>query len=232
LPPARVFGQVRRVIYLGGGGSEHDEVRLWDEVFVPGQRLTVWPDAVPRSRWAAVERWLIEALTPRGDFTIEVSGSLASGGRAPDVLVIPGGNTFDLLAARREALSELPAFLARGGRVYGGSAGAILLGADIAIAGILDPDDAALTDTRGADLLSGHVVYPHFTADQEATARRWAATRAVPVLAIPEVAGVVVAGGLAHNTGPDPVHVFTPDAVERHEPGATWPLTGAPKRGD
>lgn len=210
------------MIYLGGGGSEQDETRLWDEVFTVGQRLAVWPHAMPRSRWSAVERWLIEALAPRGDFTIEMAGPAPLTG---DVLVIPGGNTFDLLAARREALAELPAFLERDGRIYGGSAGAILLGADIAVAGILDSNDAGLTDTRGADLLSGHVVYPHYTAGQESTARQWATDHAVAVLAIPESAGVVVDGPLARNTGPEPVYVFTAAGADLHHPGETWSLS-------
>ncbi len=175
---------------------------------------------MPPARAAATFEWLTAALAPRGDFTLPVELADA------DVLVIPGGNTFDLLAAvrQRELLSSLAAFLSGGGRVYGGSAGAILLGADIAIAGILDPNDIGLADTAGADLLSGHVVYPHYTADQEQTALAWATTHNAPVLAIPETAGVVVAASQAHNTGPSPVHVFTPQTHKTHNLGATWSL--------
>ncbi|WP_284043324.1 hypothetical protein [Actinoplanes sp. M2I2] len=41
------------MIFLGGGGSEKDEARLWDEVFRPGARLAVWPHAMPHSQWPA-----------------------------------------------------------------------------------------------------------------------------------------------------------------------------------
>ena len=195
------------MIYLGGGGSEHDESKLWDEVFRPGTRLAVWPDAMPRPQWPDTLNWFRQALAPRGDFAFVDAVADA------DVLVIPGGNTFDLLFAVRDRLAGLTAFLARGGHVYGGSAGAILLGADIAIAGILDANDIGLTDTTGADLLSGCVVFPHYTADQESVARAWSRDHDVTVLAIPETAGLIVDGERARNVGPSAVVVFTPGSV-------------------
>ncbi|MCO8277444.1 Type 1 glutamine amidotransferase-like domain-containing protein [Actinoplanes sp. TRM 88003] len=198
------------MIYLGGGGSEHDESRLWDEVFVPGARLTVWPDAMPRPQWPATLAWFRQALAPRGDFEFVETGA--------DVLVIPGGNTFDLLSAVRDRLGGVSALLERGGHVYGGSAGAILLGADISIAGLLDPNDIGLTDTTGADLLSGHLVLPHYTPGQVIGAQD------ASVLAIPETAGVVVDGTRARNVGPSPVHVITPDAVTPYAAGETFTL--------
>ncbi|MCY1137357.1 Type 1 glutamine amidotransferase-like domain-containing protein [Actinoplanes sp. Pm04-4] len=199
------------MIFLGGGGSEHDEARLWDEVFRPGARLAVWPEAMPRPQWPATLSWFRQALAPRGEFTF--ADALADA----DVLVIPGGNTFDLLHAVRGRLGELPAFLARGGHVYGGSAGAILLGADIAIAGVLDPNDVGLTDTTGADLLSGFVILPHYTVGQEVGTH-------APVVAIPETAGVIVDGVQARNAGPSPVHVITAGAVTAYAAGETFTL--------
>ncbi|MBU2667716.1 peptidase E [Actinoplanes bogorensis] len=207
------------MIFLGGGGSESDESQLWDSLFVPGQRVVVWPYAMPPADRAAVVSWFRDALAPRGTFT--VTDSLPGA----DVLVIPGGNTYDLLAAVRSRLPALSAFLQAGGHVYGGSAGAILLGADIDIAGILDPNDIGLTDTTGADLLAGHVVYPHYTPDQETTAAEWAAGHNVNVLAIPETSGVIVDGVEARNAGPATVHVFTPGAHLTYESGVSWRLT-------
>ncbi|MBL7260923.1 Type 1 glutamine amidotransferase-like domain-containing protein [Paractinoplanes lichenicola] len=209
------------MIFLGGGGSETDEANLWDEVFVEGRRLTLWPYAMPPDRRPQVERWFREALAPRGQFVFDRALDQA------DILAIPGGNTYDLLAAVRDMLPALRPFLERGGHIYGGSAGAILLGADIDIAGILDPNDIGLTDTAGADLLAGHVVYPHFTADQESTAARWAADHDVAVLAIPETAGVIVDGETARNAGPSPVQVLTPGAKVTYAASDVWSLNSA-----
>ncbi|MBM2617966.1 Type 1 glutamine amidotransferase-like domain-containing protein [Actinoplanes sp. LDG1-06] len=210
------------MIFLGGGGSENDEAKLWDEVFLPGRRIALWPEAMPSSRHPDVEQWFRQALHPRGEFVI---ASPASELADVDVLVIPGGNTYELVAAVRDRLPALRAFLARGGHIYGGSAGAILLGADIDIAGILDPNDIGLTDTAGADLLAGYVVYPHFTPDQSPTAAAWATSHNVAVLAIPETAGVIVDGTTARNAGPAPVDVFTPTSHASHAAGDSWPLT-------
>ncbi|WP_250002199.1 hypothetical protein [Actinoplanes sp. M2I2] len=88
--------------------------------------------------------------------------------------------------------------------------------------------DAGLTDITGADLLAGCVVSPHYTADQEATARRWSRDHDVTVLAIPETAGVVVDGDRARNAGPSPVEVFTPAGSSVHAAGETWALRQEP----
>jgi dipeptidase E len=159
--------------------------------------------------------WFRQALAPRGQFAFVDTLDDA------DVLVIPGGNTFDLLHAVRDRLAGLPAFLARGGHVYGGSAGAILLGADIAIAGLLDPNDIGLTDFAGADLLGGCVVLPHYIAEQEAVAQAWSRDHDVTILAIPEKAGLVVEGGLARNVGPAAVRVFEPQATDVPSPSSS-----------
>ncbi len=131
-------------VYLGGGGSEHDEAALWDEVFIPGQRVSIWSFAMPLgpARTGSMQ-WLSGALRARGDFTIDAWGlegtdtdHSAERLQRSHVVAIPGGNTFDLLQhlQQHDLLSALAAFLDDGGQVYGGSAGAILLGADIAIA--------------------------------------------------------------------------------------------------
>ena len=52
------------MIFLGGGGSESDESQLWDSLFVSGQRVVVWPFAMPPASRPAIESWLVEALAP------------------------------------------------------------------------------------------------------------------------------------------------------------------------
>ncbi|WP_157973817.1 Type 1 glutamine amidotransferase-like domain-containing protein [Desertihabitans aurantiacus] len=219
-------------IYLGGGGSEQDEGALWDEVFLPGRRVAVWPFAVPAgpARRGSVE-WFTSALRDRGDITVEAWGVEESGDDVDrldrtDVVAIPGGNTFDLLHQLRERrlLGALADFAARGGAVYGGSAGAILLGADIAIAEVEDANDAGVRDTRGLDLLAGAVVRPHYQPSQDEDLTTWSREHQQVVLAIPERAGVVVSGSSARSVGPEAVEVFTPDGRSSRPEGAEWGL--------
>ncbi|WP_432540715.1 Type 1 glutamine amidotransferase-like domain-containing protein [Kineococcus sp. SYSU DK002] len=230
--------------YLGGGGSEHDEAALWDEVFTPGQRVSVWPFAMPLgpARTGSVQ-WLAGALRARGDFTLDPWGldgadtdCRAERLHRSDVVAIPGGNTFDLLhhLQRHDLLSALDGFLDRGGRVYGGSAGAVLLGANIALAEVEDPDDAGVSDTRGLDRLAGAVVRPHYQPAQDDDLQQWAEAHQQVVLALPERSGVVVTGATARNVGPEAVQVFSPSGQRARPAGTTWDLRasrghGAPR---
>ena len=144
-----------------------------------------------------------------------------------DVVAVPGGNTFDLLHALREAglLHLLHTHLLGGGSLYGGSAGAVLAGTDVGLARVADPDDVGTTDTRGLDLVCGHDVLPHWTDGQEAAARRHSSATGQPVLAIPERGGVVVApDGTARSVGPDDVQVITVERTVRRAVGEAWSL--------
>ncbi|KAH6647867.1 class I glutamine amidotransferase-like protein [Truncatella angustata] len=207
--------------YLGGGGSEDDESLLWDLVFQPPQRVAVWPYAMPPSKIPDTMRWIKRALSKRGDFEVEIGETAPDFGLArADVLAIPGGNTFDLLAwvQQNDLEQSVKDFLARGGKVYGGSAGAILLGADIAICDVetggLDVNKIGLKDTRSLNLLSGAVVFPHYDPVDAAyvfTCQKWADENHVVVVAIPEKSGVAVDGETGYlNTGPEDVVLFKP----------------------
>nr|WP_244638564.1 MULTISPECIES: Type 1 glutamine amidotransferase-like domain-containing protein [unclassified Frigoribacterium] len=239
------------MVFLGGGGSEADEAALWAEAFPAGSRVVVWPFA----HRAAVDRraagaWATEALLAIGVEDVDVWGTTetgvdrsrldepgpgqprlsrpgAPGRRGLDVVAVLGGNTFDLLQALREAglLDLLHAHLLGGGSLYGGSAGAVLAGADVDLARAADPDDVGTTDTRGLDLVHGHDVLPHWTDDQEAAARRHSRASGRPVLAIPERGGVVVArDGTARSVGPDDVQVITAERTVRRAVGEEWSL--------
>ncbi|WP_432570104.1 Type 1 glutamine amidotransferase-like domain-containing protein [Kineococcus sp. SYSU DK005] len=234
-------------IHLGGGGSEHDEAALWEEAFTPGQRVSIWPFAMPPgpARTSSVQ-WFAGALRTRGEFTIDAWGLQVDDDHAgdeyagdhhsaerlhrSDVVAIPGGNTFALLhhLQRHDLLRALGAFLDGGGRVYGGSAGAIVLGADTAIARAEDRNDAGVIDTRGLDRLAGAVVRPHYRPGQQAELRQWAKERQQVVLALPERSGLVVSGTTEHvtarNVGPASVQVFTPTGQQDRAAGASWNL--------
>lgn len=230
------------MIYLGGGGSEHDESRVWDAAFHPGQRIVVWPQAQPAHRWAGTLSWVQTALTARGSSPDAVTlGTEALGpdhGLATaDALVIPGGNTFTLLAHLRQhdLLPRVRAFLSRGGVVYGGSAGAVIMGRDVGV--VEGPAEEGLDENRegmgrdfldALDALGGCVVFPHYDggARWERHCGSWARERGVTVLGIPERGGLVVdvdvdereAGGWAESVGPEEVRIFGRDGSVR-----MWP---------
>lgn len=89
-------------------------------------------------------------------------------------IFIGGGNTFKLLDELKEcgALETLKKYILGGGTVFGGSAGAIILGGSIELAGFEDENEVGMTDFAGIDVLNGVSIFCHFgNEDEEKTAR-------------------------------------------------------------
>ncbi|KAJ4147574.1 hypothetical protein LMH87_002086 [Akanthomyces muscarius] len=90
------------------------------------------------TRWQSPEEWINSSLARFGEFPSIALGLEGPdfGLRDADIVAIPGGSTFRLLQhlQSNDLLSALQSFLDKGGRIYGGSAGALILGASIAIA--------------------------------------------------------------------------------------------------
>jgi dipeptidase E len=218
-------------IYLGGGGSPDDETQLWQEFLAPGLRVVYWPFALARERFSAGRRWLVQALEPWDGVGLETWTDLHEHDPAElaevDVLFVGGGNTFDLLHHVQVTgwLAPTREHVLSGAVLYGGSAGAVLAGADIAIAGFADPNDVGITDTSGLDVLSGAIVRPHYAgAGDDAECRRRAEESGRTVLAIPERGGLVVEGDDVRAVGPDPSAAFSHDGRTDLPPGTTHPL--------
>ncbi|MBI1376634.1 MAG: hypothetical protein GC157_04015 [Frankiales bacterium] len=217
-------------LYLGGGGSADDERALWSEFVEPGARIVLWPFAVPRSGHDRVRLWLAQSLEPWDGVRLSTWTDLAE--RRPaeladvDVLFVAGGNTFDLLdhVQRTGWLAPTREHVLAGGAYYGGSAGAVLAGADIDVASFADPNDAGVTDTRGLDLLGGAIVRPHATPHDIDECASWSARTGRPVLALPERGGLVVRDGVGRSVGPDDAYAVTGDGLLMLPPDATVDL--------
>ena len=211
-------------LYLGGGGSADDEADLWRMFLRPSRRVVCWPQALPPAQYDVAELWLRRSLAPYdvpkvetwrdlGEHTVDELGE-------DDVVFVIGGNTFDLLhhVQTRGAAALAREHVRRDGIYYGGSAGAVLAGADIAVAGFADPNDAGVTDTAGLRLLGNAIVRPHYTGDDRDEAWGWAA-QGFTVLGVPETSGVAVVDGVARNAGPAEVEVVTSTGLTVLAPG-------------
>ena len=211
-------------VYLGGGGSADDEAELWRMFLRPSRRVVCWPQALPPVQYDVAELWLRRALAPYDVPKVETWADLGEHDvdelGDDDVVFVIGGNTFDLLhhVQTRGAAALAREHVRRGGIYYGGSAGAVLAGADIAVAGFADPNDAGVTDTAGLRLLGNAIVRPHYTADDRDEAWGWAA-QGFTVLGVPETSGVAVVDGVARNAGPAEVEVVTSTGLTVLAPG-------------
>lgn len=87
-----------------------------------------------------------------------------------DALYMRGGNTFYILKTIRETGFDhsIVSFILRGGAYIGSSAGSIILGPDITVAGEMGPygdsNDVELIHTKGLNLVPFATV-PHFVPD-------------------------------------------------------------------
>ncbi|QMU77346.1 type 1 glutamine amidotransferase-like domain-containing protein [Streptacidiphilus sp. PB12-B1b] len=223
-------------LFLSGGGGAEDSLRL-DTAFasaVGSGPLWYWPVAmVPaESDYAACLEWVTGVFSPLGLNDIQMWDGAGDepARRLPEFrgVYIGGGNTFRLLAVLRRngLLTALKRFLENGGAVYGGSAGAAVMGVDITTVAHLDVDSCHTTDTRGLDLLAGHGVFVHHRLQDTPRAREWARENRRPVVALHERAGAVVADGQFTAVGFEPVHLVG-DQVRSLQPGESvmLPLT-------
>lgn len=192
-----------RVILAGGGGAQDERplnVILSQWIGADG-RLLYWPIALRGTRtFESCLEWISASLSPLGITNITMWTELAGHREGEldefDGVYIGGGNTFSLLAELRENGFDryLQAYALRGNPVYGGSAGAVILGRDIRIVEHMDTNHAGLNNTTGLDLANGHVIWPHYELQHAELIQSYSRQNKLPVLAISERSGIVIEG--------------------------------------
>lgn len=213
-------------IYLAGGGSAADDQPLWQTMLPGVHRILYWPLALPGERHAAAHDWLVDSLRHFG-FTAEVESWTTLRNHAAtelaefDLLFVGGGNTFNLLHQVRENefVEPVRRFVADGGVYYGGSAGAVLACNDIAIAEGHNPNEPGLTDLRALGLVPGVSILPHYSPDQEMTARKWTADKGIRLIGLPETAGLIASGESLRLVG-DTAYSFVAGGMRAYDVGS------------
>jgi dipeptidase E len=209
-----------RPLIAAGGGSPAQEARIWTHfaalVGAHGRVLNVpWAQPDPAER--SLARWAETTLAQHGIGHVTTLSSLDGALRElarHDAVLLGGGNTYLLLERLRTTGfgPALAAAVARRMPCYGGSAGAIVLGAHIGSAAHLDANTVGSSDLGGLDLCGGHVIWCHYGREDDARIRDFAARHGQPVIALPNDAGVCFAQDRTFNAiGPGVVRRWTPD---------------------
>jgi dipeptidase E len=179
----------------------------------------------------ALLTWAVEAL---GSVDIRDIAMASS----PDLLIdelascqgvfIGGGNVYSLLYRLRSTQADrrLRAFAEDGHPVYGGSAGAVILGRDIDTARHIDPNDVGLVDTTGLDLALGNALWCHYVVGDDPLIHNYVRETGNVVLAIPERGGLARTGQEIRVLGPEPSRFFGLARGEWLEPGDAVPVIG------
>jgi dipeptidase E len=123
---------------------------------------------------------------------------------------VGGGNTFKLLRDFRKSGFDklLLKFHKAGGHIYGGSAGAIILGKTIATAKHADKNEVELTNLKGLNLAKNFAVWCHYQVKDRHNLEILSKDERISILALEESAGAIVQNDLIIPVGPGTVLQF------------------------
>jgi dipeptidase E len=210
--------QSQMKVALGGGGGAADS-RLLDEVFaawIGSQgRLLYLPCALRGIRpFESCLEWITATFAPLNVNRITMWSDLTEHQASEldefDGVYIGGGNTFALLAELRKSQFEnhLKEFALGGKAVYGGSAGAAVLGQDIRTVTYLDRNEVGVVETQGLGLAYGHAIWVHYQPQDDNLIDEYERQYHQPVLALSERSGVVIENESMRAVGFEPAYRF------------------------
>lgn len=210
--------QLRMKVALSGGGGASDS-RLPDEVFaswIGSQgKLLYLPCALRGIRpFESCLEWITATFAPLNINQITVWTDLSEHQASEldqfDAVYIGGGNTFALLAELRKSGFEyhLSEYARRGRAIYGGSAGAAVLGRDIRTVNYLDRNEIGLVETKGLDLAEGHAVWVHYQPQDDSLIDAYVRQCQHPVIALSERSGIVIENDVMRSVGFEPAYRF------------------------
>ncbi|MGZ9165643.1 MAG: Type 1 glutamine amidotransferase-like domain-containing protein [Anaerolineales bacterium] len=205
-------------IALAGGGGAKDSCLL-DKVFAswigPNGRLLYLPVALRGMRsYESCLEWITTTFAPFNITRITMWTDLAEHRMNEleefDAIYIGGGNTYSLLAQLIDSNfhRHLTAYAHGGGVVYGGSAGAVVLGKDIRTVNHLDRNDIGLLEVECLNLANNHAIWAHYQPREDKLIEEFVQKHQQPVLAISERSGVIIESGGIRTVGFEPSYRF------------------------
>ncbi len=199
-------------IFLAGGGDAKDSFYLdhrFSTELDPKKPLLYIPNAMEENKYDSALRWFVDTFRqfniPKVQMEIDLRRCIRNY-RDPSGIYIGGGNTTRLLREIRNSGfdSYLTKLVSMGVPIYGGSAGAIILGETILTA----PESQALDkiSATGLNLLHGFSVYCHY--DGEENLGQLCKKLKIKIIAIPERSGVYLSDNNIEIIGSEPIAIF------------------------
>ncbi|MGI5846071.1 MAG: Type 1 glutamine amidotransferase-like domain-containing protein [Alphaproteobacteria bacterium] len=185
-------------IFLAGGGGYEDSAEL-DKIFfenIPeNAKILYCPAAMSSDRYPSALEWfsgLVRRYHNTAIIDMLIEENVKS--RNPDdynAVFIGGGNTYKLLdfIIKNELDKKLKKYISNDGLIYGGSAGAIILGKNINTASAED-ESGCYTNTDGLNLLNDACVACHWPKHEDYI-RNFAIENKFKTYCIPENCGMI-----------------------------------------
>ncbi|BCB03601.1 hypothetical protein KH172YL63_17340 [Bacillus sp. KH172YL63] len=160
-------------LFLSGGG-DREQTREIDAAFAAevdrSKPVLYIPVAMDESHisYDSCYEWIKRTLFPLGlreiSMWVDLSQRTIEELRGFSAVYIGGGNTYSLLKNFSETgfHTLLDKFLAEGGIVYGGSAGAIIMGASILTCAHMDENAVGLNSFNGLSLMEDYSIWCHY----------------------------------------------------------------------
>jgi dipeptidase E len=212
-------------IYLSGGGNEKQSFPLdkffFDTLPKNGRFLYIPIALRGHKLYSTAHLWMknITELHDRTDVQFETVDDPSKYNleviKEFDGIYIGGGNTWSLIQEIRESgfADVLIQYIEAGGQVYGGSAGAIIMGKRIDTHD--DENKIGLQDVSGFNLLNNFSVACHFKDEQNDRFKAWVSDHNLPIVCLPEETGLVIESGVALCVGTKPCVIYFSDGTKK-----------------
>ena len=213
-------------IYLSGGGNEKQSFPL-DKFFFntlpKNGRFLYIPIALRSSElYLKAHLWMkgLVELRTRADVQFETVDVLSKYNldtlKEFDAIYIGGGNTWSLIQELKDSgfAEILIQYIEHGGQVYGGSAGAIIMGNRIDTHD--DENNMGLSDVSGFNLLNNFSIACHFKDEQNDRFMTWAMNNNLPIICLPEETGLIVENRIVHCVGSKPCSIYFANGAKKH----------------
>ncbi|MFZ4500480.1 MAG: Type 1 glutamine amidotransferase-like domain-containing protein [Minisyncoccia bacterium] len=209
-------------LFLSGGGSGQDSFEL-DKKFIEAVDLSkpvlYIPIAINSIKHPYPEclEWLQGNFAPLGfsNFVMwteeDLQGKAVEDFTQFGGIYIGGGNTFKLLKELKEfgILAIFKDVAEKNIPIYGGSAGALIFAESIITAIPYDPNDVALVDLNGLNLIHNYNIWVHYKGSMDSLIQSYMSQYGLQkIIAIPESAGLVITNEHIEIVGPSKVTVF------------------------
>ncbi len=222
-------------IYLSGGGNEEQSFPLdkfFFKTFPKNGNFLYIPVALRGNKlYPTAHLWMKKVLElhNRNDVQFEVADDLAKYKQEDlkkfDAIYIGGGNTWNLMQELRDSgfSQEFVSYVKNGGVVYGGSAGAIVLGKNTDTHD--DENKINLKNTTGFNLLGGYSVACHYTNEHSKRFRDWVMSHKSPIVCLPEEAGLILGNDSVLCVGIKPCVIYLAGGVKKEiQPGTYFEI--------
>lgn len=214
-------------LILSGGGNEKQTFAL-DEIFLKNiKKILYIPLAWKNGDFQSCLKWFKNMISIHKKLLkISMLTDFSKPVRLEDydAVYIGGGNTFKLLEKIKDSRfdHELIEYYQHGGTIYGGSAGAIIFGADINTASLCkdaDVNQVGLEDTSGLNLVNNLDIQCHFEDNQIGEHQEYIRKTRRSVIAIPEESALLIENNKIRVIGGNPVTLITLSQSKKFKPG-------------